>query len=73
MTYEIGNRVSIDPMDEEEAAPGAMDGVIIEINNDIDGTFYLVELDNPLPSMLDIPNFIPPATVDAAEWELTAL
>ncbi len=71
--FKIGTRVAVEPMDDEEATEGAMDGAIIEINVDLDGTFYLVQLDNPLPSMLDIPNFTPPATVDAHESELTTL
>ena len=70
--FKIGARVTVAPLD-EEAQEGAMDGVVTKIDTEDynDGeTYYLVELDEPLPEMIANQSY-PPYNVDAAEWELS--
>ncbi len=71
--FKIGDRVTVEPMDEEEAQQlGTMNGIITKVDTDDYGdgeVAYVVRLDHPLANY---PARDEPA-VDAVEWELTAI
>ncbi len=67
--FDIGSRVTVAPMEDEDA----LNGVIAKVwPEDDDGVFYMVELDEPLPGMID-EGCVAPYYLDAAEWELSTL
>lgn len=61
MTFEIGQRVSVAPLDEDENSGSNMDGVVIEIDrSDDDYIWYRVQLDRPFMgnnTPIDVPEF----------------